>query len=185
MRSLALVVLAACSVAHAATPKPPDCPPNTERAKMDGMRGDHIEFCRDTKSGSQEGASQLYDAKHRLMMEMVNDGGREVSRTYTAAGIARYIDDVNSAAREAKMPWRFEIADTHTLRYIATLDVEPGTELDEQKVHAGMAKERPCMLMLLPGATFQNLEVRMQKSGGKVWFRTTVARDECARNKSP
>jgi hypothetical protein len=181
VRPLALIVLTACGAASAANPKPPECPPNTEKAKMDGMRGDYVEFCRDTKSGSQEGPSRLYDAKHRLMMEMVNDGGREVSRTYTAAGIARYIDDVNAATREVKMPWRFEIVDAHTLRYVATLDVDDGTVLNEKEVHAGVARERPCMLMLLPGATFQTLEVRMQKPGGKVWFRTTVAREECVR----
>jgi hypothetical protein len=163
-----------------AAPKPLECPTGTALVREQGNRGDRLEICKDTKSGAQHGPARLYDDHDKVIMEMTNDMGRETSRAFTPAGIARYIKDVNEAKKLSKRPMQYEIANAQTLRYIVTAEPD-GATLDEQRVHASIRNEEPCLLMQLPGATFEKIEMRLQRPGGKVWFKTEIAREECAR----
>jgi hypothetical protein len=79
----------------------------------------------------------------------------------------------------SKRPGQYEIVNAQTLRY--TMTAEPdGTAPDEQQVHASIRNDQPCLLVQLPGATFEKIEMRIQRPNGKVWFKTDVAREECA-----
>ena len=177
----AIGALLICGTALAAPPKPLECPAGTALTREAGNRGDRLEICKDIKSGAQHGPSRLYDGNDKLIMELTNDSGRETSRAFTPAGIARYIRDVNESKRFAKLPWQYQIVNAQTLRYIVTGE-QQGETLGEKEVHAGVAKGEPCLLLQLPGATFKTLEMRIQSPGGKVWFRTEIAREECAQH---
>jgi hypothetical protein len=177
-----IVALLLGGIANAAAPKPLECPDGTTLERSAGVRGDRLEICKDAKSGAQHGPARLYDHSDKLIMEMVHDSGRETSRQYTPAGVARYIKDVNDSKKASKMPWYYVIVNAQTLRYVIAVDRQPDEPIDEKKVHVDLAGTEPCLLMLLPGAAFQTLEMRVQRPGGKVWFHTDITREECVRH---
>ena len=162
-----------------AAPKPLECPAGAALTREQGNRGDRLEICKDTKSGAQHGPARLYDDHDKIILEMTNDMGRETARAFTPAGIARYIKDVNESKKLSKLPMQYEIVNAQTLRYIVTTEPD-GATLDEGQVHASIKNDQPCLLLQLPGATFEKIEMRVQRPNGKVWFKTEIAREECA-----
>lgn len=175
----ALCVWALGLGAASAAPKPLECPAGAALTREQGNRGDRLEICKDTKSGAQHGPARLYDDHDKIIMEMTNDMGRETARAFTPAGIARYIKDVNESKKLSKLPMQYEIVNAQTLRYIVTTEPD-GAALDEGQVHASIKNDQPCLLLQLPGATFEKIEMRVQRQNGKVWFKTEIAREECA-----